>query len=49
MMDGLSTSETLTGFHQTTRRNIPEDSRLHNSKFDFGSVLESLFKNVIIL
>jgi hypothetical protein len=30
MMEAASTSETSVNFYQTTRRNIPEDSHLHN-------------------
>jgi hypothetical protein len=30
MMEVVITSETSTNFYQTTRRNIPEDSSLHN-------------------
>jgi sorbitol-specific phosphotransferase system component IIA len=29
MMEAVSTSEMLVNFYQTTRRNIPEDSLLH--------------------
>jgi hypothetical protein len=29
MMEAVSTSETSVNFHQTTRRNIPQDSHLH--------------------
>jgi hypothetical protein len=29
MMEAASTSETSVNFYQTTRRNNPEDSRLH--------------------
>jgi hypothetical protein len=32
MMEAVSSYETLANFHETTRRNIPEDGRLH-----FGS------------
>jgi hypothetical protein len=30
MMEAASTSETSVNFYQTTRRNNPEDSHLHN-------------------
>jgi hypothetical protein len=30
MMETVSTSEASVNFYQTTRRNIPEDSHLHN-------------------
>jgi hypothetical protein len=29
MMEAASTSETLVNFHQSTRRNNPEDGHLH--------------------
>jgi hypothetical protein len=32
MMEAVSTSETSVNFYQTTRRNIPEDSHLHNRR-----------------
>jgi hypothetical protein len=32
MMEAVSTSETLVNLYQTTRRNIPEDSNLHNRR-----------------
>jgi hypothetical protein len=34
MMEAGSTSETSINFHQTTRRNIPEDSHLHIRRVD---------------
>jgi hypothetical protein len=35
MMKAASTSETSVNFYQTARRNIPEDSHLHNNKFQW--------------
>jgi hypothetical protein len=32
MMEAASTYETPVNFYQTTRRNIPEDSRLHTRR-----------------
>jgi hypothetical protein len=32
MMEAASTSETSVNFYQTTRYNIPEDSRLHTRR-----------------
>jgi hypothetical protein len=32
MMEATSTSETSVNLYQTTRRNIPEDSHLHNRR-----------------
>jgi hypothetical protein len=32
MMEVVSTSETSVNFYDTTRRNIPEDSRLHTRR-----------------
>jgi hypothetical protein len=32
MMEAESTSETSVNFYQTTRRNNPEDSHLHNRR-----------------
>jgi hypothetical protein len=32
MMEAVSTSETLVNFYQTSRRNNPEDSRLHTRR-----------------
>jgi hypothetical protein len=32
MMEAASTSETSVNFHQTTRRNNPEDSHLHTRR-----------------
>jgi hypothetical protein len=32
MMEAVSTSEMSVNFYQTTRRNIPEDSRLHTRR-----------------
>jgi hypothetical protein len=32
MMEAASTSETLGNFHQTTRRNNPQDSHLHTCR-----------------
>jgi hypothetical protein len=34
MMEAARTSETLVNFYQTTRRYNPEDSYLHNGKYD---------------
>jgi hypothetical protein len=30
MMEAVSTSETSVNFYETTQRNVPEDSHLHN-------------------
>jgi hypothetical protein len=32
MMEAASTSETLVNFHQTARRNIPQDGHLHTRR-----------------
>jgi transcriptional regulator of met regulon len=32
MMGAVNNSETSASFHQTTRRNIPEDSHLHTRR-----------------
>jgi hypothetical protein len=34
MMEAVSTSEMSVNFYQTTRRNIPEDSHLHNRRLE---------------
>jgi hypothetical protein len=34
MMEAASTSETSVNFYQTTRRNNPEDSHLHDHTFE---------------
>jgi hypothetical protein len=35
MIEAASTSETSVNFYQTTPRNNPEDSHLHNSKCEY--------------
>jgi hypothetical protein len=35
MMEAECTSETSVNFYQTTRRNNPEDSHLHNRRSDY--------------
>jgi hypothetical protein len=44
MMEAGSTSETSVNFYQTKRRNIPEDSHLHNrSRENLKSHVNALF------
>jgi hypothetical protein len=49
MMEAASTSETSVNFHQTTRRNNPEDSHLHTCRREnFRSYLSNLLTGCII-
>jgi hypothetical protein len=45
MMEGLRTSETSVNFYQTTRRNIPEESRLKTKP----SHLKRGYQNMLVI
>jgi hypothetical protein len=49
MMEATSTSETSVNFYQTTRRNNPEDSHLHNRRRENLQSLQLHILEILIL